>query len=85
MFTWGVSPGHRTPCEETTSERADRNFGELLQAPRMVQSGLQILFASLLTLALTTRFAMLDMMRRAMYITTLLLAVLAACCSPRRG
>ncbi|WP_229909479.1 DUF6328 family protein [Streptomyces flavofungini] len=68
----------RTPREETTLERADRNFGELLQELRIIQTGVQILFAFLLTLAFTARFPMLDTAQRAMYITTLLFAVLAA-------
>lgn len=59
-------------------ERADRNYGELLQELRIIQTGVQILFAFLLTLAFTARFPMLDTAQRTMYITTLLLAVLAA-------
>ncbi|NGO78848.1 hypothetical protein G6045_24785 [Streptomyces sp. YC504] len=68
----------RTPREETTLERADRNYGELLQELRIIQTGVQILFAFLLTLAFTARFATLDTAQRAIYITTLLLAVFAA-------
>lgn len=68
----------RTPREETTLERADRNYGELLQELRIIQTGVQILFAFLLTLAFTARFPILDTAQRTMYITTLLLAVLAA-------
>ncbi|MFD9324720.1 DUF6328 family protein [Streptomyces sp. NPDC060065] len=62
----------RTPREETTLERADRNFGELRQELRIIQTGVQILFAFLLTLAFTARFPMLDTAQRTMYITTLL-------------
>lgn len=69
---------HRTPREETTLERADRNFGELLQELWIIQTGVQILFAFLLTLAFTARFPTHDTAQRAMYITALLLAVLAA-------
>ena len=71
---------HR-PCtarNETPLERADRNFGELLQELRVTQTGVQILFAFLLTLAFTQRFPTLDSFQRATYVTTLLLAVLAA-------
>ncbi|MGW0632881.1 DUF6328 family protein [Streptomyces sp. NPDC002758] len=68
----------RTPRQETTLERADRNYGELLQELRIIQTGVQILFAFLLTLAFTARFPTLDTAQRTMYITTLLLAVLAA-------
>ncbi|MCX4670967.1 DUF6328 family protein [Streptomyces sp. NBC_01381] len=68
----------RTPRDETTLERADRNYGELLQELRIIQTGVQILFAFLLTLAFTPRFPELDTAQRATYVTTLLLAVLAA-------
>ncbi|MFI6934201.1 DUF6328 family protein [Streptomyces sp. NPDC050287] len=71
---------HR-PCtarNETPLERADRNFGELLQELRVTQTGVQILFAFLLTLAFTPRFPSLDTVQRTMYVTTLLLSVLAA-------
>ncbi|MEU8590470.1 DUF6328 family protein [Streptomyces sp. NPDC048664] len=63
---------------ETPLERADRNFAELLQELRVTQTGVQILFAFLLTLAFTPRFPSLDTVQRATYVTTLLLAVLAA-------
>lgn len=72
---------HRTPREEPTLERADRDFGELLQELRIIQTGVQTLFALLLTLAFTTRFPTLDTAQRAMYITTLPLAVLATALS----
>ena len=71
---------HR-PCtarNETPLERADRNFGELLQELRVTQTGVQILFAFLLTLAFTQRFPSLDTFQRATYVITLLLEVLAA-------
>lgn len=63
---------------ETPLERADRNFAELLQELRVTQTGVQILFAFLLTLAFTQRFGSLDTVQRAAYVTTLLLSVLAA-------
>ncbi|MCD7442774.1 DUF6328 family protein [Streptomyces lincolnensis] len=71
---------HR-PCtarNETPLERADRNFGELLQELRVTQTGVQILFAFLLSLAFTQRFPDLDTVQRVTYVTTLLLSVLAA-------
>ncbi|MGV9653381.1 DUF6328 family protein [Streptomyces sp. NPDC003554] len=63
---------------ETPLERADRNFAELLQELRVVQTGVQILFAFLLTLAFTQRFPSLDTTQRATYVSTLLLSMLAA-------
>jgi hypothetical protein len=64
--------------DETPLERADRNFAELLQELRVTQTGVQILFAFLLTLAFTQRFPSLDTVQRATYVVTLLLSVLAA-------
>lgn len=63
---------------ETPLERDDRNFSELLQELRVIQTGVQILFAFLLTLAFTPRFPGLDAVQRGTYMATLLLAVLAA-------
>ncbi|MEU6678524.1 DUF6328 family protein [Streptomyces sp. NPDC046853] len=68
----------KQPRNETRFERADRNFSEILQELRVTQAGVQILFAFLLTLAFTERFPSLDTMQRATYVSTLLLAVLAA-------
>lgn len=67
-----------TERRETPLERADRNFIELLQELRVTQTGVQILFAFLLSLAFTPRFPDLDSVQRATYITTLLLAVLSS-------
>lgn len=72
------STGGGPSRNETRFERADRNFAEILQELRVTQAGVQILFAFLLTLAFTERFPSLDTMQRATYVTTLLLAVLAA-------
>ncbi|WP_237318492.1 DUF6328 family protein [Streptomyces sp. JJ36] len=66
------------PRNETPLQRDDRNFLELLQELRVIQMGVQILFAFLLTLAFTARFPELDAVQRGTYITTLLLAVVAA-------
>ncbi len=63
---------------ETPLERDDRNFVELLQELRVTQTGVQILFAFLLTLAFTERFTELDALQRGTYVTTLLLSVAAA-------
>ena len=42
--------------DESPSERADRNFSELVQELRVSQTGVQILFAFLLTLAFSGPF-----------------------------
>ncbi|GAA3368646.1 DUF6328 family protein [Streptomyces sannanensis] len=62
---------------ETQDERADRNFAELLQELRVTQTGVQILFSLLLTLAFTPRFTTLDSFQRGAYVASLMLAVLA--------
>ena len=43
--------------DETPIERADRNYNELLQELRVAQTGIQILFAFLLTIPFQQRFA----------------------------
>ncbi|MER5493071.1 DUF6328 family protein [Streptomyces sp. NPDC002490] len=66
------------PPSETPIQRTNRNFGELLQELRVTQTGVQILFAFLLTLAFTPRFPTLDTVQRTAYVVSLCLAVLAA-------
>jgi hypothetical protein len=56
---------------ETPLQRADRNFAELLQELRVAQTGVQILFAFLLTLSFMDRFTMLDAFQRGVYVFTL--------------
>lgn len=62
---------------ETEIQRLDRNFAELLQELRVVQTGVQILFAFLLTLAFTERFAQISGFQKALYILTLLMTTAA--------
>lgn len=57
---------------ETAAERADRNFQELLQELRVLQTGVQILFGFLLVFAVQPRFAELSGTGRAIYVVTLL-------------
>jgi hypothetical protein len=45
---------------ETAAERADRNFGDILQETRVLQTGVQVLFAFLLTVPFQGRFIELD-------------------------
>ncbi|MGF1425607.1 DUF6328 family protein [Kitasatospora sp. LaBMicrA B282] len=63
---------------ESPQERADRNLVELLQELRVVQTGVQILFAFLLGLAFTDRFTRLDLAQKTIYVTSFLLTVVAA-------
>ena len=55
------TPGpERSPAVEPARERLNRNFAELLQEVRVAQTGVQFLFAFLLTLPFTNRFARLS-------------------------
>lgn len=63
---------------ETEVERADRNFGELLQEIRVAQTGVQLLFAFLLALPFTARWAEVTVFQRHTYLATLLLSAAAA-------
>jgi len=57
---------------ETDAERVDRNYNDLLQELRVSQSGVQILFAFLLTLAFSQRFGDITTFQRNVYMVTLL-------------
>jgi hypothetical protein len=59
-------------------ERADRNMVELLQELRVAQTGVQILFAFLLSLVFQQRFAEITEAQRWIYVVTLLLSVATA-------
>jgi hypothetical protein len=65
---------------ESEAERLDRNYGELLQEMRVLQAGVQILFAFLLTLPFQSTFGEVDHFQKSVYLTTLIGAMLAAVC-----
>lgn len=68
----------RTPeRQESDDERADRQYGELLQELRVAQTGVQFLFAFLLTLAFTNRFEKITQTQERIYIGTLIITALA--------
>jgi hypothetical protein len=76
QFSSGESPnGGDNERNETEMQRLDRNYAELLQELRVAQTGVQLLVAFLLTIAFTPRFVETTPFQRAVYITTLLLAV----------
>jgi len=62
---------------ETEAEQLVRNYGELLQELRVAQVGVQILFASLLTVVFNQRFTTISSLQRGTYVV----ALLAAACS----
>jgi hypothetical protein len=59
---------------ETPLQRADRAYGEILQEVRVAQTGVQILFAFLLTLAFTSRFSSITAFQKHLYVLTLMLS-----------
>jgi hypothetical protein len=63
---------------ETPLERCDRNLVELLQEVRVVQTGVQVLFAFLLTIPFSARFADVTDFQTAVYFGTLLVTAAAA-------
>jgi hypothetical protein len=68
------SLSQRDEPNETELERWQRNFAELLQEQRVVQTGVQILFAFLLTLAFSGRFAEIGTFERTVYLVALLVS-----------
>ena len=64
-------------ADETPAERLDRNWNELLQELRVAQTGTQILFAFLLSIAFTGSFQQADTFTHVVYAVTLVLAGLA--------
>ena len=64
--------------EETDDERADRNYADLLQELRVAQTGVQFLFAFLLTLAFTQRFTDITQFQKAVYVATLIATAVAS-------
>jgi hypothetical protein len=62
---------------ESEDERADRNFGDILQELRVAQTGVQILFGFLLTIPLQARFERLDGFERGLLVFCVLTLAVA--------
>jgi hypothetical protein len=62
---------------ETKAERLDRNWNDMLQELRVVQTGVQLLSGFLLTLPFTERFRDLDVWQERLYLALVLTAALA--------
>jgi len=73
--TADVDPDDGRP--ETEAQRSDRNWNEILQELRVVQTGTQILTGFLLTLPFQQRFATLDATEVGVYLALVSLAALA--------
>ena len=65
--------------EEDEAGRLDRNTNELLQELRVAETGVQVLFAFLLTLVFQARFDTTTLVERRVYFGTLLLSAAAVC------
>ncbi|MCK6067883.1 MULTISPECIES: DUF6328 family protein [Microbacterium] len=64
--------------DETAAERADRNWNEVLQELRVLQTGTQILTGFLLALAFQPAFADLDDGQRAFYLALVVISAVSA-------
>ncbi|MGH8893376.1 MAG: DUF6328 family protein [Actinomycetes bacterium] len=67
-----------TRRDETEDDKADRRYNELLQELRVAQTGVQFLFAFLLTLAFTQRFGQITDGQRWLYVGTLAATAVAS-------
>ena len=63
---------------ENDAANADRRYTELLQELRVAQTGVQFLFAFLLSLAFTQRFGQITDVQKWLYVGTLIVASVAA-------
>ncbi|MFE0174608.1 DUF6328 family protein [Streptomyces sp. NPDC059002] len=72
-----TEPARPRGRNETPEERADRRWGDLIQEVRVAQTGVQILFGFLLTVAFTPRFTELSDTDRTIYIVTVVLGASA--------
>ncbi|MEV8554779.1 DUF6328 family protein [Streptomyces glaucescens] len=63
--------------EETPRERVNRRWNEILQETRVTQTGVQILFGFLLSVAFTPVFKELEVLDRVIYVTTVMLGAAA--------
>lgn len=72
------APGGTKGRDETPEERADRNWSEVLQELRVLQTGTQILTGFLLALAFQPAFADLNPSQRFVYLVLVVLSALSA-------
>src|SRR3954454_19024543 len=74
----GSDNGTHNGRNETPLERCDRNLVELLQEVRVVQTGVQVMFAFLLTIPFSARFSSVTHFQTGVYFATLLVTTAAA-------
>jgi hypothetical protein len=66
--------------DENPKERVDRELGELLQGLRVAATGVQVLFAFLLTLPFSAGFGKVDMAGKWLFYVALVAAAIASIC-----
>jgi hypothetical protein len=69
--------GSKKNRDESEADRLDRNYNELLQELRVAETGVQILFAFMLSIAFQPRFQELDDTQRTIYVIALLFCTLS--------
>src|SRR5213080_2202566 len=80
MSGWEPAATQYSGRDETELERWDRNFIELLQELRVAQTGVQILFAFLVTLPFTQRFSAVTPVQKTLYLGSLVAAAISMAC-----
>jgi len=73
----GHGPGGGAEAPESPRERVNRRWNEVLQETRVTQTGVQILFGFLLSVAFTPLFRELGTVDRAIYVATVVLGASA--------
>jgi len=73
-----MAADQRPTSHESERQRWNRNFGDLLQELRVTQTGVQILFAFLLTLPFSSGFPSTTEFQKNTYIVALMAAAFAA-------
>ncbi len=76
-ITWGEDRVLNHGRHETEAERMDRNWNELLQELRVVQTGVQLLAGFLLTLPFQQRFTEISHRDQVAYLVAFALAVVS--------
>lgn len=76
-MTEQIRPDRYTRRDEDEGERLDRQWNELLQELRLAQTGTQILFAFMLSIAFTNRFQDADTFTHDVFAGTLIATALA--------
>ncbi|MDH2427508.1 DUF6328 family protein [Sphaerisporangium sp. TRM90804] len=74
------TPAPDPESDETHKERVDRELGELLQGLRVAATGVQVLFAFLLTLPFSAGFDKVDQTGRWLFYVAMLSAAIASIC-----